>query len=378
MPDARILAIEPLTGLAAEIEGAIGPEAAVRLLALRGGTEVSIPTRAKGSVLASVIGDEATADMIAAFGPGKTVLPASEFRGMRGRRARGVGMLLDGATQDAVAIACDGHRVTVQGWRSRLRAAGLPPPSSTDERPPDDPQRAVHRPGLPGLQDGLHRRLHQGSRRLRPDHHDDQQQLARRDLRLARAVPAAPRVAGRRARHPRPRGAELRHRERRVRVHRRHPARGLRGRPAGRRPAHPQRRGHRARQHPDELVFPMLKAGFTTPCHGGRCTFDADHPRGGPTKDGADEGRGRRRTGPATSSPCRTSRPGPSPPDPSRTPRARSAPSSGPGARPLRVPEPHAARPLARLHDRRVPVRRARPGQRGLRALAARLARRRR
>ena len=133
MPDARILAIEPLTGLAAEIESAIGPEAAVRLLTLRGGLEVSIPTRAEGSVLASLIGDEAATDMIAAFGPGKMVLPASEFRGMRGRRARGMCMLLDGASRSAIAAACDVHRDTVLGWRRRLRAAGLLSPSSTDE-----------------------------------------------------------------------------------------------------------------------------------------------------------------------------------------------------------------------------------------------------
>lgn len=41
--------------------------------------------------------------------------------------------------------------------------------------------------------------------------------------------------------------------------------------------------GHLARQHPDEMIFPMLKAGFTELCYDGQYYFDADHP----TKDAA-------------------------------------------------------------------------------------------
>lgn len=36
--------------------------------------------------------------------------------------------------------------------------------------------------------------------------------------------------------------------------------------------------GRQARQHPDRLVFPLLKAGFSTPCYDGQYFFDTDHP----------------------------------------------------------------------------------------------------
>ncbi len=36
--------------------------------------------------------------------------------------------------------------------------------------------------------------------------------------------------------------------------------------------------GHRARQHPDELVFAMLANGFATTCYDGQNFFDTDHP----------------------------------------------------------------------------------------------------
>lgn len=36
--------------------------------------------------------------------------------------------------------------------------------------------------------------------------------------------------------------------------------------------------GHRARQHPDELIFAMLADGFTTECYDGQYFFDTDHP----------------------------------------------------------------------------------------------------
>ncbi len=36
--------------------------------------------------------------------------------------------------------------------------------------------------------------------------------------------------------------------------------------------------GHRARQHPDELVFDMLADGFSTICYDGQFFFDTDHP----------------------------------------------------------------------------------------------------
>lgn len=39
--------------------------------------------------------------------------------------------------------------------------------------------------------------------------------------------------------------------------------------------------GRASAQHPDELVFTLLKDGFTTPCYDGQYFFDTDHPVGG-------------------------------------------------------------------------------------------------
>ncbi len=39
-----------------------------------------------------------------------------------------------------------------------------------------------------------------------------------------------------------------------------------------------QEMGIACEQHPDELVFGLLKAGFTTPCYDGQYFFDTDHP----------------------------------------------------------------------------------------------------
>lgn len=38
--------------------------------------------------------------------------------------------------------------------------------------------------------------------------------------------------------------------------------------------------GRAAGVHPDQLVFGLLKAGFTTPCYDGQFFFDTDHPVG--------------------------------------------------------------------------------------------------
>lgn len=41
---------------------------------------------------------------------------------------------------------------------------------------------------------------------------------------------------------------------------------------------------HTARQHPDTIIFPLLSAGFTSPCYDGQYFFDTDHPV--PDEDG--------------------------------------------------------------------------------------------
>ncbi|MDX1755881.1 MAG: Mu-like prophage major head subunit gpT family protein [Marinobacter sp.] len=38
--------------------------------------------------------------------------------------------------------------------------------------------------------------------------------------------------------------------------------------------------GYAAKTHPDELIFALLAAGFTTPCYDGQYFFDTDHPVG--------------------------------------------------------------------------------------------------
>ncbi|CAN7437091.1 Mu-like prophage major head subunit gpT family protein [Acidovorax sp. LjRoot118] len=45
-----------------------------------------------------------------------------------------------------------------------------------------------------------------------------------------------------------------------------------------------QQLGQDAAEHPDELVFSLLKAAFTTPCYDGQYFFDTDHPVGPPGK----------------------------------------------------------------------------------------------
>ena len=141
LPDARVLAVEPLTGHAAEIAEAIGPDAAVRLMALAGGGEVSIPVWPEGSALARLVGEDVLALMLRAFGPGKMIVPAGPFRGVRGRRARGLCLLMDGASVAAVARACDVHAETVKGWRRTLRRRGLLPPTPTLDPNPESTPR---------------------------------------------------------------------------------------------------------------------------------------------------------------------------------------------------------------------------------------------
>lgn len=45
-----------------------------------------------------------------------------------------------------------------------------------------------------------------------------------------------------------------------------------------------QQLGQDAATHPDELVFGLLKDGFTKPCYDGQYFFDTDHPVGAPGK----------------------------------------------------------------------------------------------
>ncbi|MDF3606237.1 Mu-like prophage major head subunit gpT family protein [Paracoccus sp. DMF-8] len=52
--------------------------------------------------------------------------------------------------------------------------------------------------------------------------------------------------------------------------------------------------GHTARQHPDTIIFPLLAAGFASPCYDGQYFFDAEHPV--PDEDGETVNNGRNYT----------------------------------------------------------------------------------
>lgn len=105
-------------GIAGEIEALIGVELTTLLLRRWGGCQITFPRRARGSVLSEVIGLDAAETVIREFGPGKVTLPCGSMRGQKRRRDEAKQMLRDGASLQAVALACDMHTRTV----SRLRA----------------------------------------------------------------------------------------------------------------------------------------------------------------------------------------------------------------------------------------------------------------
>ncbi len=108
------------TGVASEIAELIGDEATAALVNLRGGMEINIPKKAKGSQLASIVGEENAAIIIRGLGTGKVRLPHCGMRGVSGRRARAKEMLVDGASHNTVALACDLHIRTVEKYSQEL------------------------------------------------------------------------------------------------------------------------------------------------------------------------------------------------------------------------------------------------------------------
>ena len=109
-------------GLAAQIEEAIGREATLALLGRWGGCQIALPVKAEGSALAGVIGVDAAAALIRAFGHGKITLPCADARGMRRRRAQAIAMLRAGRSLQEVALACDLHTRTVSLYRADIEA----------------------------------------------------------------------------------------------------------------------------------------------------------------------------------------------------------------------------------------------------------------
>ena len=112
----------PFRGLAAQIEEAIGCEATIALLGRWGGCQIALPVKAEGSALAGVIGVDAAAALIRAFGHGKITLPCADARGMKRRRAQAIAMLRAGRSLQEVALACDLHTRTVSLYRADIEA----------------------------------------------------------------------------------------------------------------------------------------------------------------------------------------------------------------------------------------------------------------
>lgn len=113
-----------LTGIAGEIEEAIGLEAAVALLRARGGTKIEIPRRAEGSALAELIGVDAVHQLGQVFGHGRLALPLAGLRGRAARdaevRAEAMRLLGEGVSQREVALRCDIDLRTVERYAARL------------------------------------------------------------------------------------------------------------------------------------------------------------------------------------------------------------------------------------------------------------------
>lgn len=109
-------------GIAGEIEALIGVELTTLLLRRWGGCQINLPSRAKGSKLADVVGEEAAHKIITQIGHGKITLPCGSLRGTKRRRAEAMQMLRAGASLAQVAIACDLHTRTVSNYRADLEA----------------------------------------------------------------------------------------------------------------------------------------------------------------------------------------------------------------------------------------------------------------
>ena len=116
-----------LPGIAAEITKAIGPDLTVKLLKARGGTELMVPRRARGTVLAALVGEPAAERVIEALGPGKVVLPCAHLRGAGARKLQAMQLLRAGRSLSEVALECDLHIRTVSNYRAELDAGADDP-----------------------------------------------------------------------------------------------------------------------------------------------------------------------------------------------------------------------------------------------------------
>lgn len=107
-------------GLAARIEALIGEELTRLLLKRRGGCQIVVPVKAAGSLMAEIIGEEATGELSRGLGAGRITLPCGDQRGPKARRAKAKAMLRAGASIQQVALACDLHTRTVHKYRAEI------------------------------------------------------------------------------------------------------------------------------------------------------------------------------------------------------------------------------------------------------------------
>lgn len=125
-----------LPGVAGEIEETIGLELTVTLLKARGGTVVKIPNKPSGTLLARIVGEQATAKLINRIGPGNIDLPCGHMRGRDATRLekkrRAFDMLAEGKSLREVALACDIHLRTASQYRAEMNDRG---PSQQSEFP---------------------------------------------------------------------------------------------------------------------------------------------------------------------------------------------------------------------------------------------------
>lgn len=109
----------PLTGKLAEIADVAGVAAALKLVREMGGRELKL-SAIPGGKLARIVGDEAAAAIVEAFGRGeKLTVPMAHLRGARGRREALTRMMAAGATVTEAAEAADVHERTVRRAKKR-------------------------------------------------------------------------------------------------------------------------------------------------------------------------------------------------------------------------------------------------------------------
>lgn len=104
---------------------AAGEAAALKLVAACGGREITLYAK-PGGKLARIVGDEAAAALVEAFGAVKITVPMAHLKGGRRRRALVAQKIAEGASVAAAAAAADVHDRTAWRVRRALKDGALP------------------------------------------------------------------------------------------------------------------------------------------------------------------------------------------------------------------------------------------------------------